>query len=137
MGSLFFNGPIFSTDRAKNIFTLGQRQRMAIARALAVNPRILIFDEATRALDYEPERVIQDNMGMICKNRTVIIIGHRLLAVRAAWSDDRKRIQIKRKSDELDFLPAALEILETPASPEGFKTSLYSGMLRIFVISPL
>jgi len=38
---------------------------------------------------------------------------------RAAWSDDRKRIKIKRKSDELEFLPAALEILETPASPAG------------------
>ena len=60
----------------------GQRQRIAIARALAMNPPILIFDEATSALDYESEKVIQENMREIVKNRTVIIIAHRLQAVR-------------------------------------------------------
>jgi ATP-binding cassette, subfamily B, bacterial HlyB/CyaB len=60
----------------------GQRQRIAIARALIMNPRILIFDEATSALDYESERIIQENMQWIVHGRTVLVIAHRLSAVR-------------------------------------------------------
>ena len=62
----------------------GQRQRVAIARALFTNPRILILDEATSALDYESEAILHKNMAAICKGRTVIIIAHRLTAVRNA-----------------------------------------------------
>ncbi|KUY85245.1 peptidase C39 [Burkholderia territorii] len=82
----------------------GQRQRLAIARALLSNPRILIFDEATSALDFETERVIQNNMHQICAGRTVIIIAHRLTAVRQAdriYAMDRGVVVEHGRHDEL------------------------------------
>jgi ATP-binding cassette, subfamily B, bacterial len=62
----------------------GQRQRLGIARALIVNPQVLVFDEATSSLDYESERAIQLAMRSILGTRTTLIIAHRLSTVRDA-----------------------------------------------------
>jgi ATP-binding cassette subfamily B protein len=59
----------------------GEKQRVAIARAILKNPAILIFDEATSALDSKSEKAIQDELRHVARNRTTLVIAHRLSTV--------------------------------------------------------
>lgn len=94
----------------------GQKQRISIARAILNNPRILIFDEATSALDYESESIIQNNLKEICRNRTVLIITHRLSTLKEA-----KKIMVIDKGSLVEY-----DTHENLMKKKGLYCSLYN-----------
>ncbi len=78
---LGFDTPL--TDRGQN-FSGGQRQRLSIARALLKDSPVLILDEATAALDNESERRVQQELSLLMRGRTTLVIAHRLSTVEGA-----------------------------------------------------
>jgi subfamily B ATP-binding cassette protein MsbA len=95
----------------------GQRQRLAIARALLKNSPILILDEATSSLDAESERLVQDALANLMRNRTSFVIAHRLSTVRRADAIialERGRVAEIGRHDEL------------LARPDGVYAKLYA-----------
>ena len=79
--SLRYNTRIGSTGQG---LSQGQKQRILIARAIYRNPDYLFFDEATNALDTDNEKVIQQNLNKFFKDKTVVVVAHRLSTVRNA-----------------------------------------------------
>jgi ATP-binding cassette, subfamily B, bacterial len=85
-------------------FSGGERQRLAIARVILSNPPILILDEATSALDTESERVVQQALETLMRERTTIAIAHRLSTIRAAdviFAIDGGQVVERGSHDEL------------------------------------
>ncbi len=70
-------------ERGQNL-SQGERQLLAFARVLAADPEILILDEATASIDTETEQLIQDALRTIMKDRTSILIAHRLQTIQEA-----------------------------------------------------
>jgi subfamily B ATP-binding cassette protein HlyB/CyaB len=91
----------FVEESASN-FSGGQRQRLAIARALMLRPRLLLLDEATSALDPESEAIVQQNLEEIARGRTMIIVSHRLSSLVKADA-----ILVLDKGAVVDFAPHA------------------------------
>jgi ATP-binding cassette, subfamily B, bacterial len=99
----------------------GQKQRLSIARVFLKDPPIIIFDEATSSLDNESERAVQDSLEKLTRNRTTLVIAHRLSTVRNA-----QRIVVLTDNG-IDEQGTHQELLAL----DGTYASLYSMQLKI------
>lgn len=115
----------FDTVIGERGYTLsgGQRQRIAIARTLLTNPRVLVLDDATSAVDVEVERQIHDALERMLEGRTTLVIAHRLstiaLADRVVLLQDGVVLADGRHAELLRTVPAYAEVLahEVEAAP--------------------
>lgn len=110
----------FLEEGASNL-SGGQRQRLSIARALLPKPRLLIFDEATSALDPESEAIVQKSLDDIARDRTVIMISHRLSSL-----VDADAILVLERGRTVDF--AHHEVLLERCAPY---TSMWNQQSRL------
>ncbi len=103
------------SERGSN-FSGGQIQRIAIARAILGNPSILLLDEATSALDAESESEVREGLNRAMKNRTVIVIAHRLATTQGADKivvfDKGEIIEVGKHSDLLNKKGVYKELCE-------------------------
>jgi ATP-binding cassette, subfamily B, bacterial MsbA len=113
----------------------GQRQRVAIARAILKDPRILLLDEATSALDNESERLVQEALDHLMRDRTTIIVAHRLSTIREAHRiavlDDGWLVELGTQDELLarDGLYARLHRMQfiDEAAVDGLPPALAAG----------
>jgi ATP-binding cassette, subfamily B, bacterial len=101
-------------------FSVGEKQRLAIARALLADPRILVLDEATSSLDSETEALIQDALDTLLKGRTSFVIAHRLSTIVKA-----DQIVVMEKG-EIKEIGTHAELL----AAEGIYARLYAEQFR-------
>jgi subfamily B ATP-binding cassette protein MsbA len=106
----------------------GERQRIAIARAILKNAPILILDEATSALDSESEALVQEALGNLMQNRTVVVIAHRLSTIRRATRiavlEDGRITAVGSHDELLGISPTyqklyQLQFIDMPETPEN------------------
>ena len=101
----------------------GQRQRVAIARAILKDPSILILDEATSALDSESEKLVQDALDELMKNRTTVIIAHRLATIRNVDT-----IYVLKDGEIVEKGTHEQLILQAESSPDG---GIYANLVKL------
>ncbi|VDP61714.1 unnamed protein product, partial [Schistosoma mattheei] len=118
-------------SRTNSELSVGQKQRISIARALIRKPKILIFDEATSALDNHSERMIQRALENIKINRTVIIIAHRLSTIRNANKIvvlDNGRIREIGTHAQLSSTSGFYSAMLKLEAPDNFSASINDNM---------